>query len=68
VSLSKDEKLKRFEEARTYTDWANLYKDIFNKTPVVNAETWQQSPIKVIIDAIVEGKPIRKERRRNIDL
>ena len=68
MSLNKEDKLKRFDEANTYEDWFKLYKDIFNIEPMVNAETWQQSPIEVIIDAIVEGKPIRKERTRNIDL
>jgi len=65
--FSKD-KLKRFDEATTYEDWYKLYEDIFNREPMVNKTTWQQSPIELIIDAIIDNKPIKKDRLQGIDL
>tara|TARA_R110000823_G_scaffold174637_1_gene307293 strand:- start:63 stop:269 length:207 start_codon:yes stop_codon:yes gene_type:complete len=68
MSLNKKEKLKRFDEATTYEDWVKLYQDIFNREPMVNKTTWQQSPIEIIIDAIVDNKPIKKDRLIGVDL
>tara|TARA_R110000787_G_C13223823_1_gene426478 strand:- start:54 stop:260 length:207 start_codon:yes stop_codon:yes gene_type:complete len=68
VSLNKEDKLKRFDEADTYEDWVKLYKDIFNKEPMVNKTTWQQSPIEIIIDAIIDNRPIKKDRLIGVDL
>lgn len=68
MSLSKEDKLKRFDEASTYEDWVKLYKDIFNKEPMVNKTIWQQSPIEIIIDAIIDNRPIKKDRLIGVDL
>lgn len=68
MSLNKKDKLKRFDEATTYEDWVKLYQDIFNREPMVNTTTWQQSPIEIIINAIVDNKPIKKDRLQGIDL
>jgi hypothetical protein len=35
---------------------------------MVNKTTWQQSPIEIIIDAIIDNRPIKKDRLIGVDL
>lgn len=59
---------ERFALCETVNDFKQLYKDIFKEEVPVTASNWGFPPLDDIIDAIISGKKIKKDRKRNIVL
>lgn len=59
---------ERFDKCETLDDYTKLYIDIFKEEPAVNASNWGFPPIDDIIDSIITGKKIKKERKRKVRL
>ncbi len=64
--MTQDEIVDAINKAKTPEDYRNLYKEVFGEEPEENSSNWYELEEDIIIDALVSGKKIPKERRKNI--
>ena len=64
--MTQDEIIDAINKAKTPEDYRNLYIKVFGEEPEQNASNWYELEEDIIVDALVSGKKIPKERRKNI--
>ena len=64
--MTQDEIIDAINKAKTPEDYRNLYIKVFGGEPEPNASNWYELEEDIIVDALVSGKKIPKERRKNI--
>tara|TARA_R100001440_G_scaffold75386_1_gene102494 strand:- start:802 stop:1041 length:240 start_codon:yes stop_codon:yes gene_type:complete len=64
--MTEEEIIDAINNAKTPQDYRDLYKKVFGEEPEPNSSNWYELEEDIIIDALVSGKKIPKERRKNI--
>ena len=64
--MTEEEIIDALNKAKTPEDYRNLYKKVFDEEPEQNSSNWYELEEDIIIDALVSGKKIPKERKKNI--
>ncbi|MDC0394357.1 hypothetical protein OAM77_00715 [Alphaproteobacteria bacterium] len=60
--MSEEEKYKRIAQITTNEGWVELYNDVFGEEADFSGEFWGAFPVELIIDAILDNKPIRQTK------
>lgn len=64
--MTEEEIANAINKAKTPQDYRDLYKKVFGEEPEQNSSNWYELEEDIIIEALVSGKKIPKERRKNI--
>ena len=62
--MTKEEIIDALNKAKTPQDYRDLYKKVFGEEPEPNSSNWFELESDIIIDALVSGKKIPKERKK----
>ena len=64
--MTEEEIVNALNKAKTPQDYRDLYKKVFGEEPEPNSSNWFELESDIIIDALLNGKKIPKERKKNI--
>ena len=67
--LKNEQIQEELQKAKNIEDYEKLYISVFAEPVPVTSDNWGQFPIEDVIDAILERKPIEKDKllEKNVD-